>query len=223
MQKSSEWEIKRMSENVVHEVKVEQPTSGAEKEIRPRQRSNSVTSSRCSSQKQHIDKMIDVTTRLHRQIPCDRKVTGDLARREHSGGQHNQDEGEKKQLLNIQESQPSDQSNRNSTDWRFLLRRQIPVAQAVHKKNVEIHQAAVHRHLRERAEVFSDGAGSARTAQRQVPNAYRAESWGRVIFDLWLGCLKSWCKCQRRKRHRKLWKFIERINEVPVVLKEQVL
>ena len=82
-----------------------------------------MTSSRCSSQKQHIDKMIDVTARLHRQIPCDRKVTGDLARREHSGGQNHQDEGEEKQLLNILEGQPSDQSNRNSTDSRFLLRR----------------------------------------------------------------------------------------------------
>ena len=119
--------------------------------------------------------MIDVTARLHRQIPCDRKVTGDLARREHSGGQNNQDEGEEKQLLNIQGSQPSDQSNRNSTDSRFLLRRQIPIVQAV-QKTVEIHQAAVHRHLRERAEVNSDGAGSGRTAQRHVPNAYRAES-----------------------------------------------
>ena len=67
-----------------------------------------------------------------------------------------------------------DQSNRNSTDSRFLLRRQIPSVQAV-QKTVEIHQAAVHRHLRERAEVNSDGAGSVRTAQRRVPNAYRAE------------------------------------------------
>ena len=67
--------------------------------------------------------MIDVTAKLHRQILCDRKVIGDLARREHSGGQNNQDEGEEKQLLNILESQPSDQSNRNSTDSRFLLRR----------------------------------------------------------------------------------------------------
>ena len=50
-----------------------------------------MTSSRCTSQKQHIDKMIDVTARLDR---CD------LTRREHSGGQNNQDEGEEKQLLN---------------------------------------------------------------------------------------------------------------------------
>ena len=33
-------------------------------------------------------------------------------RDENSGGQNNQDEGEEKQLLNILESQPSDQSNR---------------------------------------------------------------------------------------------------------------
>ena len=119
--------------------------------------------------------MIDVTARLHRQILCDRKVTGDLARREHSGGQNHQDEGDENQLLNILESQPSDQSNRNSTDSRILLRRQIPFVQAV-QKTVEIHQTAVHRHLRERAEVDSDGAGSARTAQRRVSNAFRAES-----------------------------------------------
>ena len=78
------------------------PNDSAEKEIRSRQRSDSMKSSRCSSQKQHIDKMIDVTARLHRQIPCDRKVTGDQARREHSGGQNDQHEGEEKQLLNIQ-------------------------------------------------------------------------------------------------------------------------
>ena len=103
------------------------------------------------------------------------KVAGDQARREHSGGQNHQDEGEEKQLLNILESQPRDESNRNSTDSRFLLRRQIPIVQAVQKTAV-IHQAAVHRHLRERAEVNSNGAGSARKAQRQVPSVYRAES-----------------------------------------------
>ena len=97
------------------------------------------------------------------------KVTGDLARREHIGGQNNQDEVEEKQLLNIQESQPSDQSNN-----RFEIPvAQIPIVQAA-QKTVEIHQAAVHRHLRERAEVDSDGAGSASTAQRQAPNAFRA-------------------------------------------------
>ena len=87
-----------MSEDVVHEVNVEQPRS---------------SKGRCIEGTQILDKMIDVTARLHRQIPCDRKVTGDLARREHSGGQNHQDEGEEKQLLNILESQPSDQSNRN--------------------------------------------------------------------------------------------------------------
>ena len=57
------------------------------------------------------------------------KVTGDLARREHSGGQNNQDEVEEKQLLNIQESQPSDQSNN-----RFaILVAQIPIVQAARK------------------------------------------------------------------------------------------
>ena len=119
--------------------------------------------------------MIDVTAKLHRQIPCDRKVTGDLTRRERSGGQNHQDEGGEKQLLNILESQPSDQSNRNSKDSRFLLHRKISIVQAV-RKTVKIHRAAVHRHLRDGAEVNPDCAGSARTAQRQVPNAYRAES-----------------------------------------------
>ena len=32
----------------------------------------------------------------------------------------------------------------------------------------------------------------------------------------------SWCRCQQRKRHRKLWKFTERTGDVPVVQEEQV-
>ena len=68
------------------------------------------------------------------------------------------------------------------------------------RKTVEIHQAAVHRDLRERAEVDCDGAGSARTAQGLVAVACRCVPCGKL----------------------ELWKITERIVEVPVVQKEQI-
>ena len=68
------------------------------------------------------------------------------------------------------------------------------------RKTVEIHQAAVHRHLRERAEVNSDGAGSARTAQRQVANAYRAENCGSSLKEK----LKSQL-CRRNRSSNQSW------------------
>ena len=98
VEKRIHLEVNQMITGVEHrgcEEARDHHNEGAEKEIISRQRSNSMTSSRCSPQKQH---------------------------------------------------------------------RQIPTVQAV-QKTVEVHRQSC-RHLREHAEVNADGAGSARTAQK---------------------------------------------------------